>query len=84
MDTSTATLLKEFANDTGISISAFINITVKQALKNNKLVIERELKPTPYLKEAIKSADIDLKEGATRSFKNSNDSQAFLESLMTK
>jgi antitoxin component of RelBE/YafQ-DinJ toxin-antitoxin module len=84
MDLPTATLLREFASETGISVSTFINVTVRQALRSNKLVIERELKPTPYLIASIKRAEEEYARGDVVVTKTAEESDKYLRSLMSK
>ena len=62
-DPDTKEQLKSFATELGVSSTAFVNMVVKQALRERRVVLTTEREPTPYLKKIIKEAEADYKKG---------------------
>ncbi len=62
-DQQTKQALKDFAAELGISTTAFVNMVVKQALRDKRVVLTGSLEPTPYLEKIIKEAEADYKAG---------------------
>lgn len=62
-DEDTKRELKKFAAELGVSSTAFVNMVVKQALRDRRVVLGTNLQPTPYLEEIIKEAEADYKAG---------------------
>jgi addiction module RelB/DinJ family antitoxin len=84
-DERTKKAIKEFAAELGVSTTAFVNMVVKQAVRERRVVLSAELKPTPYLEKVIKEADADY--AANRNIthtKGSTGALAHLDSLMKK
>ncbi len=46
-DEQTKQELKNFASELGVSSTAFVNMVVKQALRDRRLVLSTDLEPTP-------------------------------------
>ena len=60
-DDKTKRQIKEFATELGISSTAFVNMVVKQAIRDRKIVLSPGPEPTPFLKKTIKQAEADYK-----------------------
>lgn len=84
-DATTKAQLKAFAAELGVSSTAFVNMVVKQALRDRRVVLSTELEPTPYLEKIMREAEADYK--ADREIthtKNPTEALAHLDSLMKK
>lgn len=62
-DSQTKSEITNFASSVGLSVSAFMLAVVKQAVRDQRIVLEPTLKPTPYLKKIMHTADADIKAG---------------------
>jgi antitoxin component of RelBE/YafQ-DinJ toxin-antitoxin module len=62
-DADTKDELKSFAVELGISTTAFVNMLVKQALRDRRVVLSTTLEPTPYLEKIMREVEEDLKTG---------------------
>jgi antitoxin component of RelBE/YafQ-DinJ toxin-antitoxin module len=51
--------LKNFAAELGVSSTAFVNMIIKQALRDKRVVLSTQLEPTPYLEAIMREADAD-------------------------
>lgn len=71
--------LQEFAAELGISSTAFVNLLIRQALRDRRIVLSTELEPTPYLEEIMRQADADY--AADRDITHTRGSQAALAHL---
>ena len=60
-DENTKRELKDFAAELGVSSTALVNLVIKQALRDKRIVLSTELKPTPYLEQVMRDADVDHK-----------------------
>ena len=68
-----------------MSSTALVNMVVKQALRDRRVVLSTDLKPTAYLEQIMTDADADYK--ADRDIthtKGSKEALAHLEGLMKK
>lgn len=84
-DEQTKRDLKAFAAELGISSTAFVNLVIKQALRDRRIVVGTSLEPTPYLEEIMRQAEIDY--AADRNITRTTSSEealAHLDSLMKK
>ncbi len=84
-DENTKRELKTFAAELGVTSTAFVNMVVKQALRDRRVVLSTELEPTPYLEQIMREADADYK--ADRDIthtKGSQEALAHLDSMMKK
>lgn len=84
-DEKTKQDLRAFAAELGVSSTAFVNMVIKQALRDRRLVLSTGLEPTPYLAEIMREAEADYKAGRniTRT-KGKKEALAHLDSLMNK
>lgn len=84
-DDQTKRELKEFAAELGVTSTAFVNMVVRQALRDRRLVLSTEMKPTAYLEKIIRQADADYAadRGITHTT-NAEETLAHLDSLMKK
>lgn len=62
-DDKTKQELKAFAAELGVSSTAFVNMVIKQALRDRRLVLTTDREPTPHLKKIIKEAEADYAAG---------------------
>jgi addiction module RelB/DinJ family antitoxin len=60
-DDKTKKEITEFANSVGLSVSAFVTVILKQAVKEGRVVLTPTLEPTPYLEKLMKEALADRK-----------------------
>lgn len=84
-DEQTKRELKRFATELGVSSTALVNMVVKQALRDRRVVLSTDLEPTPYLEQIMREADADYK--ADRDIthtKGSKEALAHLDGLMKK
>jgi antitoxin component of RelBE/YafQ-DinJ toxin-antitoxin module len=84
-DEQTKRELKSFAIELGVSSTALVNMVVKQALRDRRVVLSTALDPTPYLEQIMRDADADYK--ANRDIthtKGPNGALAHLDDLMKK
>lgn len=64
-DTKTKKQIAAFAASVGMPTSTFVTAVVKQAMRDRRVVLEPDLKPTPYLEKIMREADEDIKAGRT-------------------
>lgn len=62
-DDKTKKDITEFANSVGLSVSAFVTVVLKQAVKEGRVVLSPNLEPTPYLEKIMRQALADRKAG---------------------
>jgi antitoxin component of RelBE/YafQ-DinJ toxin-antitoxin module len=62
-DDKTKSEITEFANSVGLSVSAFVTVVLKQAVKEGRVVLSPTLEPTPYLEKIMRKALADRKAG---------------------
>ncbi len=84
-DEQTKKAIKEFAAELGVSTTAFVNMVVKQAIRERRVVLSTELEPTPYLVRAMREADADyVADRDITHTKGSTDTLAHLDGLMKR
>ncbi|HEV2402836.1 MAG TPA: hypothetical protein VGS08_01405 [Candidatus Saccharimonadales bacterium] len=84
-DEQTKQDLREFAAELGISSTAFVNLVIKQALRDRRVVLSTNLEPTPYLEEIMRHADADYRADHNITHtKNKDGALNHLDSLMKK
>lgn len=62
-DEQTKRELKDFAAELGVSSTAFVNLVIRQALRDRRVVLSTNLEPTPYLEKIMREAEADYKAG---------------------
>lgn len=62
-DDKTKQEITEFANAVGLSVSAFVTVVLKQAVKEGRVVLSPSMEPTPYLEKIMRNAVTDRKAG---------------------
>ncbi len=62
-DQATKRDLQAFAAELGISTTAFVNLVVKQALRDRRVVLSTAIEPTPYLQDIMQRAEASYKAG---------------------
>ena len=60
-DDNTKKEITEFANSVGLSVSAFVTVVLKQAVKEGRVVLSPSLEPSPYLEAVMHKALADRK-----------------------
>ncbi len=63
-DEDTKDELKSFAAELGVSTTAFVNLLVRQALRDRKIVLSTTLEPTSFLEEIMRDVEADLRTGS--------------------
>ena len=81
-DEETKQEVTKFANSLGLSVSAFVTVVLKQAVKEGRVVLTPDLEPTPYLEEIIRKAEADLKDGKASQAMGKFAARNHLRSLM--
>jgi addiction module RelB/DinJ family antitoxin len=81
-DDKTKKEVTEFANSVGLSVSAFVTVILKQAVKEGRVVLSPTLEPTPYLEKIMREALADYEAGRniTRTT-NKAELKAYLDTL---
>lgn len=82
-DERTKQELKTFAAELGVSSTAFVNMVIKQALRDRRVVLSADLEPTPYLEGIMREAEAN--HAADRNIthtKGTKGALAHLDSLM--
>lgn len=84
-DDATKRQLHGFSKELGLTTTAVVNMLVKQALRDRRIVLDTTgLQPTPYLKKIITKAEDDLAQGRNIvRTKNKAETLAHLDSLMS-
>jgi addiction module RelB/DinJ family antitoxin len=84
-DEQTKQDLKAFATELGISSTAVVNMVLKQVLRDRRIVLSTDLKPTPYLEKIMREADDDSKNDRDITHTSSpEEALAHFDSLMNK
>jgi addiction module RelB/DinJ family antitoxin len=81
-DMATKKEVTDFANSVGLSVSAFVTVLLKQAVREGRVVLTPNLEPTPYLEKIMREALSDYKAGknVTR-VTNKKELDAYLDTL---
>ena len=81
-DDKTKKEVADFAASVGLSVSAFVTVILKQAVKEGRVVLSPTLEPTPYLEKIMRDAKADYKIGRniTRTT-NKVELEAYLDTL---
>jgi antitoxin component of RelBE/YafQ-DinJ toxin-antitoxin module len=62
-DDKTKKEVTEFAASVGLSVSAFVIVTLKQAMKEGRVVLTPTLEPSTYLEKTMREAKADYAAG---------------------
>lgn len=62
-DEKTKRELKAFAAELGVSSTALVNLVVRQALRDRRVLLSTNLEPTPYLEDIIQQVNEDYSNG---------------------
>ena len=83
IDSDTKEQLKAFATELGVSSTAFVNMVVKQVLREQRIVLTTNLEPTLYLEQIMREAEDDYKNDRNITHTNSpKEALSHLDSLM--
>ncbi len=81
-DDKTKEEVTEFASSVGLSVSAFVTVILKQAVKEGRVVLSPTLEPTPYLEKIMREALADYKAGKNiTTIKSKAELDTFFDSL---
>lgn len=81
-DDKTKKEVAEFAASVGLSVSAFVTVVLKQAVKEGRVVLSPTLEPTPYLEKLMRQAKVDYKAGKNiTTIQSKADLESFFDSL---
>jgi len=83
-DEKTKKEITDFAASVGLSVSAFVTVVLKQAMRDGRIVLTPEFEPTPYLEKVIVQANADLKAGLATPPLNKSQARTHLRSLMQR
>lgn len=84
-DEQTKRDLKDFSTELGVTTTAFVNMVVRQALRDRRITLSTSLVPTPYLERIIRKADADYAAGRNITHTTGKaEALAHLSSLMKK
>jgi antitoxin component of RelBE/YafQ-DinJ toxin-antitoxin module len=74
-DDQTKHEIASFAASVGLSVSAFATVVLKQAVREQRVVLTPTLEPTPYLEKIMHEADGDIKadKNISKSYTNVDD-----------
>lgn len=87
IDSSTKKAVDDFATSIGLSVSAFVTVTLKQALQQNQVTLTPakklpSLKPTPYLEKIMRESKAEYLAGKNVTTVNNNEElEAYFNSL---
>lgn len=62
-DEKTKKEIADFAASIGLSVSAFVTVILKQAVREGRVVLTPTLEPTLYLEKIMRNAQADYKVG---------------------
>lgn len=81
-DDETKKEITEFAHSVGLSVSAFVTVILKQAVKEGQVILTPTLEPTPYLQKIMRDvlADYEAGKNITRTT-NKKELRAYLDTL---
>lgn len=81
IDEKTKQSLKEFAAEVGVPVSALVNGSIKQMLRDRKVTFSTFLEPTAYLQKVMREAEADLAGGRVTTAKSKDEALSHLRSL---
>lgn len=62
-DDQTKREISDFAASVGLTVSAFVTVILKQAVREGRVVLSPTLEPTPYLARIMNNAKTDYAAG---------------------
>ncbi len=84
-DPDTKEQLKAFAAELGVSSTAFVNMVVKQALRDRRILLSTDLEPTASLEDIMRKADADYAAGRDITHaRDGKEALSHLDGLMNK
>lgn len=84
-DDKTKQEIKDFAAELGMPVTTFVNVVVRQALREKRVVLDTGLEPTPYLEKLMREAEGDYKHDRNITHTHGREEAlAHLDSLMKK
>lgn len=81
-DDKTKKEIAGFAASVGLSVSAFVTVILKQAVREGRVVLTPTLEPTPYLESIMRKTNADRKVGRSyTTIKNKDQLADFFKTL---
>ena len=81
-DNKTKKEVADFAASVGLSVSAFVTVVLKQAVKEGRVVLSPTLEPSPYLENVMRKARADRKAGRNyTTIKNKAELEDFFKTI---
>ncbi len=77
-DIKTRDNAKKVAKDYGFSLTALVNVVLKQIVRTKHLTLNLDEEPTQYMIESLKKSEEDVKEGKVISFKSGKEALEYL------
>jgi antitoxin component of RelBE/YafQ-DinJ toxin-antitoxin module len=85
LDTDTATSLKAFARELGLTLNGYVSAVLTQSLRDRRVVLSDELVPNESLLAAVAEAEENYKSGKNYVRTNGKaEALAYLDSLMVE
>ena len=72
---------KKVASELGLSLSSLINGYLRQLIKSKTVYLSLHEEPSPYLIEAIRQSEKEIKEGKGKTFGNVEEAIRYLNKL---
>lgn len=72
------------AEELGLSLSAVINVLLKQFVRTKSINVSLREEPSPWLVKALKESEEDIKKGRVYSFNNTKEGLNFLRDKSKK
>jgi len=72
---------KKVASELGLSLSTLINGYLRQLIKSKTVYLSLHEEPSPYLIEAIRQSEKEIKEGKGKTFGNVEEAIRYLNKL---
>ena len=70
------------ANEFGLSLSAFINVLIRKALRTRTVTLSVREEPSEFLIKALKESGEDIKRGRVISFDDGKDALKYLDKMI--
>ena len=73
----------ELADEFGLSLSAFLNVLIKKALRTRTVVLGAgDERPSEYMVKALRESDEDIKNGRVISFDSGKEALKYLDKMI--
>lgn len=72
----------ELADEFGLSLSAFLNVLIKKAVRTRTLTLSVKEEPSEFLIKALKDSGEDIERGRVISFADGKDALKYLDKMI--